>query len=882
MSGFDYIHTKINNIKEKIKKDPSNPINFYNIAEYYYLIEKNKALEYYEKALELDKNYADALFGIGKCYDSYLTRDKALTYYEKALILKPEHKECLLAIAEIYKNKKDPKAFEYYKRLIKLDSKNIKHLFEFIKNTYEYDYVNTLKYSLITNYIIPNNTDIINLIAYSYFNMSKYEYAVDWFIKELKLDSKDITKFNIYACYMNIKRYGESLKYIKELYGKSPENRNYINNLAGNYIELSDNGESSYNNEIEIFFNKHFQNIELNKELQINKEALNSEERLNIESFIIKIEMLNILKKENNDNEVSSLYKELIETIRKVNKIDYFTYISIVNLGLKLNECDFVIELNSKNLEDVFFDGFARTMIHISNIETRKIKDLINSYILKGEYNEAISCFIKMLELNDRLDLIDFLKTLNKVCKFDEFELNRDIIRDRLKKKLEGIKLNIEGNYRIEEILELYSINVEEKCYDEYKLILFLFDDVFEENDKFFIDYNEKKIVKRIFEDTINISDRDIRISVRKELIKIFKNIGDIKQILKVEIDSKTNIAHYTKIDKIKHMIKPIEVDKNKDTIKLLEPYCKTNDEIKNIVEKLTIDNNETGNKFKVNIRLCNVDNMNDPEEGHAFFDLIKDEDKDKGESEGEKLFKRYYSNGDSMEIQRSNTYLASFSTATDKLPLWVQYADDAKGCYFVVDDNFDFIDEYNFSKIEDDKRVYLADGHFNDILDIVGIKDISEIYSSKYVLYNVAYVDKDNKKVFINWQEDIGEKNILHFVKGIYENIKGIEVEKEKLEQEQKENINKIIVDLLDQIRFLFKSIDYEHEKELRVIKFSKEPLVDYNGIIPKLYLDMDKDIEIKEVVLGPKSGKNKDIVQYLYHTDKVKKVSKSRIKYE
>lgn len=91
--------------------------------------------------------------------------------------------------------------------------------------------------------------------------------------------------------------------------------------------------------------------------------------------------------------------------------------------------------------------------------------------------------------------------------------------------------------------------------------------------------------------------------------------------------------------------------------------------------------------------------------------------------------------------------------------------------------------------------------------------------------------------------------------------------------------------LNILDQIRFLFKSKDYEHEKELRIIKWSNAPISDdgkREREIPHLYVEMEKSLELDEVILGPKVEKPAEIAPYLYYTNKVKKVSKSSIKYQ
>jgi len=50
----------------------------------------------------------------------------------------------------------------------------------------------------------------------------------------------------------------------------------------------------------------------------------------------------------------------------------------------------------------------------------------------------------------------------------------------------------------------------------------------------------------------------------------------------------------------------------------------------------------------------------------------------------------------------------------------------------------------------------------------------------------------------------------------------------------------------------------------------------------IPHLYVMMDKELEYDEIILGPKVEKPSEVVPYIYHTGKVKRITKSSIKYQ
>ncbi len=72
----------------------------------------------------------------------------------------------------------------------------------------------------------------------------------------------------------------------------------------------------------------------------------------------------------------------------------------------------------------------------------------------------------------------------------------------------------------------------------------------------------------------------------------------------------------------------------------------------------------------------------------------------------------------------------------------------------------------------------------------------------------------------------------------------------------------------MLDQIRFLFKSADYKHEQEVRLLYVYPqidEMFLHTDGAWPKLYVQPDFPIRIKEIIMGPKCKKTYKFMPYL-----------------
>lgn len=258
--------------------------------------------------------------------------------------------------------------------------------------------------------------------------------------------------------------------------------------------------------------------------------------------------------------------------------------------------------------------------------------------------------------------------------------------------------------------------------------------------------------------------------------------------------------------------------------------------------------------KEETKFRINNVLYMNDPSEGSVFGELIK--------QVANKDYKDIYEKKENYreQINNSNTYLCSFTQNIDNLPMWVQYGNDGKGCCLIFEK--DFFDN-------DNEPLYNLTTHNLSEIDIVEEfdNDTQEI-QSKYVLYKVEYVNEIKKCSYKEQFETIAF--VLH-------ELQNQNIDNEKFLDHAR--------NILDQIRFLFKSVDYAHEKEIRLVKWSNEPKYDKGERereIPHLYIEMDKPLKLKEVILGPKVEKPSEIAPYLYFTGKVTTVSKSTIKYQ
>ena len=279
---------------------------------------------------------------------------------------------------------------------------------------------------------------------------------------------------------------------------------------------------------------------------------------------------------------------------------------------------------------------------------------------------------------------------------------------------------------------------------------------------------------------------------------------------------------------------------------------------------KFLFKSNKQQEKNKARLRLNNVAYMNDPTEGMVLIKIL-----------GEEVEELYgISDEKSRQVLRgkNNVFLTSFSSAIDtSLPMWVQYGQEGNGCCIVFNENFfDQQDKESLMPTEADEN--------NKGIDMDNNKIINK-EQEYYCLYKMQYI-KYNEKTD-TYDIDGASEKIKKQVDEIRKKVKAL--------QNKSEIINNIMRNILDQVRFLFKDKNYEHEKELRLIKFENNGKVKFTTdaegfVVPHVYVEVDRELDkntVEEVVLGPRVQEPIEVANYLYYTDKVDKVTKSRIKY-
>ncbi len=237
-------------------------------------------------------------------------------------------------------------------------------------------------------------------------------------------------------------------------------------------------------------------------------------------------------------------------------------------------------------------------------------------------------------------------------------------------------------------------------------------------------------------------------------------------------------------------------------------------------------------------LRYSNVVFMNDPEEGKVLVDFLLDTP-----------LKHAFEKGTLQED--NNIFLGCFlpEDKADYLVMWRTYGknelmEEAAGCSITLHRRF-------FDK-EDS-------GLYNDMRS--GDIDPTE----RQALYHVLYYDKAKRLLVAE-----GNKEMVHDVSMAMKNLQhdlntliSLKDKKDKKDESKKNMaINKFVFRYVSELRYFFKSADYQFEKELRVIKYylPKDPAVKTDirsEFLPRrLYIESTNPVRanIAKIILGPK----------------------------
>ena len=359
---------------------------------------------------------------------------------------------------------------------------------------------------------------------------------------------------------------------------------------------------------------------------------------------------------------------------------------------------------------------------------------------------------------------------------------------------------------------------------------------------------------KLTFQDKLTIFKRPLELlksypSLIKGYSTIYLCVQDIKYQLAVKDFTNLKFGHYTRSE---------------------------------VLQKFLNQEEKSSGNYGITVRsrLNNVGYMNDPEEGKIL-------DKSVG------LTSINYSS-DIDIVSSSSWFLMSLTEAIDELPMWSQYGENAEGvCLELRPDSFSELTSINDIEWFKQKVETLSDIEKETSND----EEVPSSANTKDYLYRICYLDENKlKKSEINISRAHNSKlkkeiGAIDKVKFSLEQIKKIIASfnnEKQINVKQKEELFYELDNLLEEIRYLFKSSGYHHEKEIRLLKYeelkptNKKIKIQKMSPTAKVYIERDTSIQIKKIIFGPKFNNPENVTPLVHLLDNNIICSRSSQKYK
>jgi len=182
-------------------------MSYYNLEDY------GKAETFLQKAIKKNNTDAEAAYTLGRTFIELENEKAAITQYEAAITLEPTRNMWMYELGLIYYNKEDYKnALTYFNMAGDAGYNKANDYYENVgfAQLYTGDTENGVK---TLNGILdkkPNNTELINNIAYAMYSTKKYDDALAYYQKLLELNPKDAS--SLFMAGMAFQKKGEKEK----------------------------------------------------------------------------------------------------------------------------------------------------------------------------------------------------------------------------------------------------------------------------------------------------------------------------------------------------------------------------------------------------------------------------------------------------------------------------------------------------------------------------------------------------------------------------------------------------------------------------------------------------------------------------------------------
>jgi protein O-mannosyl-transferase len=426
---------RIKLLEDCINDDPDFPLIYAMLGMQYVQDNPNKAIKYFDKAIELSENWAAAY--LFRANTKFGTDEKMSGYKDlmKALELKPDFPEALCTNGSIWFMRKEyDSALKCFDKALLIKPNYTKVYLEKGKLLHaQKKYTEAINCFVKVAQLDPKNYECWDWMGYIYNKMDSSEKAIKCYDKQIEMDSKKSSypysnKGNI---YFNLKKYDKAI----DCFGKALEIDPKLDKVwthKGNsyyYLGKYEEAEKCYDKQIElkpedaVGWNNKGLIIERAKKTpnSINEAIKYYDKSIELNSeyslpWINKIIALNKLERK---EEAIICCKKVFDL--KKDSINFIFYMSGLLSNLKFYSSamifiDRLIELEPDSSTNWFMKGnalsrlgrveesvkFIQKSIELKPDDFQAYDYLGYTYLELGKYDEALKCSDKALEINPK------------------------------------------------------------------------------------------------------------------------------------------------------------------------------------------------------------------------------------------------------------------------------------------------------------------------------------------------------------------------------------------------------------------------------------------------------------------------------------------------
>jgi tetratricopeptide (TPR) repeat protein len=227
--------------EQALQLDPRNLQALENLANYYAILEPQKAISYYQRYSAIDPNEGEIYFQLGLLYQKLTDMKKAEASYQKSIEVEPQQVAPHLALAELYEvQMSTPSAINQYSAALAIEPHNIvvfMRLGHLYYETKQWDEA----YGEFQNArsLEPKDASVYYWLARVCEERRQWTEAATHAKKAYDL-SKDFQFLPLTAYYLTLNRQvPEAVKWLEKARRLEPDNQNVLLFLGMDYLDLN-------------------------------------------------------------------------------------------------------------------------------------------------------------------------------------------------------------------------------------------------------------------------------------------------------------------------------------------------------------------------------------------------------------------------------------------------------------------------------------------------------------------------------------------------------------------------------------------------------------------------------------------------------------------